>query len=82
MYAIGWHTSANDKRLDDIDVYPNVFPDFDMALDCVLYEIKAAYGDVIDSISPTCEFGGRTIYHYNDHSFVIRKLFNFNPRGL
>lgn len=82
MYAVGWHNATNSRVNYDIDVFPNVFPDFDMALDCVLHEIQNHYGDVVDELIPTTAFGGRTIYHYNQHSYVIRKLFNFNPKGL
>lgn len=81
MYAVAWHCS--DVEIGpDMDVFPNVFPDFDMAQDCVIYEIKQNCGVELNSIVPTRELGGRYVYHYGDYTFIIRKLFNFNPRGL
>lgn len=78
MYVVGWfHQHGKDG-----DVFPNAFPDFDMAQDCVIHEIKHHSGDVIDDLIPlTNSVGGKSLYYHGEYFYVIRKMFNFDPRG-
>ena len=78
MYAVAWFKP--DER--EGAIFPNVFPDFDMAQDTVLHQIKSDYGDVLDHLEFDVEIGGRYVIYYEQTVYLIGKLFNFNPRGL
>lgn len=78
MYAVAWHNSNG----GDADVYPNIFPDLDMACDCVIYEIGHRFEVKLSNLEFDVDVGGKKIVYYENMTFVIRKLFNFNPKGL
>ena len=81
MYAVAYFNATGPQRQG---IFPNVFPDFDMARDCVLYQIKADYGDELDPMEliPDTSLAGTTCYHWEDTVYIVGKLFNFNPKGM
>lgn len=58
-------------------VFPNVFPTYDEAVDCVIFQIKDHYGEVIDSIAPISQVGGQHLFQFEETAYVIGKMFNF-----
>jgi len=79
MYAVAYFHSTGEPRQG---VFPNVFPDYDMACDAVIYAIKDEYGDVVSLLTPSSKLGGQTTFHWEDTIYVVGKLFNFNPKGM
>lgn len=63
-------------------IFPNIFPDLDMACDCIMYEIMKEYGEVLDQIAFDSVVGGQHYIHYEQTIYVVGKLFNFNPKGM
>ena len=78
MYAVSWFKPHEREG----DIFPNVFPDLDMAIDCVIYEIKVQFADELSELAFDVDMGGKKVVYYEDTIYVIRKLFNFNPKGL
>jgi hypothetical protein len=83
MYAVAYFNASGAQPCG---IFPNVFPDIDMARDCVIYQIKADYNQEVSTAelesAVQAELGGTTIYHWEDTVYVIGKLFNFNPKGM
>jgi hypothetical protein len=77
VYAVGIFSASELQG----KIFPNVFPDYDMAVDCVIYQIKEDFGLEVDSLEPD-NIGGQHHIAIEDTIYVIGKLFNFNPRGL
>jgi hypothetical protein len=77
VYAVSWF---NPHEISG-QIFPNVFPDYDMAVDCVIYQIKATYDVELSELVVTRDMGGQKIIEFEQHVFMIGKLFNFNPKG-
>ena len=82
MYAVAfyYHSGKPQHR-----IYPNVFPDLDMAIDCVLYQIQQDHGVTLTKKELKQEeddISGQHTYYFEHGIYVIGKLFNFNPKGL
>lgn len=79
MYAVGYFNTPGPQPHA---VFPNVFPDLDMAVDCVIHQIRVDFDEDIDSVNIDENLGGSIVIHWEDAVYVISKLFNFNPKGL
>ena len=78
MYAVAWFKP--DAR--EGAIFANVFPDYDMAMDCVIYLIKEHHGDEINDLGVDHVIAGQHYIYYEDTVYLVGKLFNFNPKGL
>lgn len=81
MYAVAYFNTPGPRPTA---VFPNVFPDFDMAVDCVIYQIKSDHDDIVCvgdlDIDPAMP--GNSVITWENSTYVISKLFNFNPKGM
>lgn len=78
MYAVAWFDSTERSG----HVFPNVFPDYDMAIDCVIYQIKSDHGVELNTLETDTQVGGQSLFYFEDTVYIIGKLFNFNPKGM
>lgn len=78
MYVVSYFNTPGSMPFG---IFPNVFPDFDLAYDCVVSQIKSDFGLTEDMLlSPFISLGGQQVFRHEEAVYCIGKLFNFNPK--
>lgn len=79
MYVVSYFNTPGPMP---IGIFPNVFPDFDLAYDCVVSQIKGDFDIQFETLElvPFISMGGQQVFKYDDAVYCIGKLFNFNPK--
>lgn len=74
MYAVGVYNAPDTPAHY---IFPNIFTDLDMAVDCVIYQIKKDHGAELNSLDLSDQLGGVITVHFEETVYTICKIFNF-----